>query len=454
MDTREQLRIRESAKLAHGARELDQRIAEADAAVNAAEAQQASAEEVESLTLDAENVRSEKELFLWQHDTTGAWKAERFGKDLRTMYEDLGFERAPEGAQFRSEAASRTHLLLVNMGELDRLNESGDHDLGDKALDLTFARMQEAVRSALIEQDRTLAKDETSLVSKYDIYRTAGNDFSLVLRDASEETAEQVRRAMSGSLDVSGLKAGQEPAPLSAMRVNVGDAARMMEAIRPVPDHEDGAEATLFIAALREKLLTLSDFDKIRSRVERMATKIRTGGEGMSAEELYGKYLKKTLGTLFAEPDAPAMEFDAFTQELDERGAFEEDGFQWNKKLFNLSSDEALRMFKTRTALVRRNSQVILESVLSDLRSQGGALAEELGEGPPPSSERRLAEVSEDAIAAFEKRIDHLGESTGERRLRELELAVVEDRGEGRSLKRNNGKPSSLWRSNEVNAMH
>src|SRR5947207_2594820 len=132
------MRIRESYKLRLGTAEMDERIRTTAGALETA---RTAGEPTEDLEVKLDVARKEKELFLWQQDTTGALKGDRFGADLRAQFELLGGRELADG--------ERSHVLLINMGELDRLNESGDHALGDKALELTFVRIQEQIRTHL-----------------------------------------------------------------------------------------------------------------------------------------------------------------------------------------------------------------------------------------------------------------------------------------------------------------
>ncbi|MDF1496841.1 MAG: hypothetical protein P1P90_02160, partial [Patescibacteria group bacterium] len=90
-------------------------------------------EEKERLHLELEIAQKEYEFYRWERDTTGAKKGSRFGVDLKETLENIGIARNESGELEieQQEALDRNHLVMVNMGELDRLNSSGDHKLGE-----------------------------------------------------------------------------------------------------------------------------------------------------------------------------------------------------------------------------------------------------------------------------------------------------------------------------------
>lgn len=425
MDAREQLRVQESLQMQVARQVFDERLEKADAAASEAEAKSAPPDEVETLRLAADNVRREQELFYWEHDTTGAWKGDRFGNDLRTQFEAMGFERRKDGTAGFREGGEKTHVILVNMAELDRLNDSGDHALGDKALELAYARIQEVVSETLVKSDPTSAHEPRRLADYFELYRTAGNDFSLILKNVSESDAEDIRRRVSGMpLDVSGARAGEEPVTLTADRLSFNDIAKVMERLRKPEENGMDSEATLFITALREKVQTISDFNKIRTRLDRMIGKIKTPGESrLTPQTLYDKYLKKSLGTLFAEPGAEPLDFASFTKALEQRGAFDGEGSSWRRARHEAARSEAVKQFVSRNIELTENSRHILESAIAHLETTSGLQTSPEDFEAASGKRAGFAEMGADeeaALAAFDQRTAFLGRTTGEERLAAL----------------------------------
>lgn len=418
----ERLRIRESHKLRLGTRELDEKILEAVKRLDETRAV-GTPDEVEALELTVETARQERDLFVWQHDTTGALKGDRFGADVREQFESMGFERdeKKETAGFR-EGGERTHLILVNMGELDRLNESGDHALGDKALVFAFARIQENVREHLLKMDPELSRDEAKLEGMYSIYRSGGADFSITLKNASPSVAAAIEAAIvSTPLDVSEAKSGEEATYLTASRVSFAEAGEILKHLRPKDGDED-IDATLFVTALKEKASTLSDFERTRARLLRVVEKMKQGDEG--ARTIYTKYHQNALGPLFAKPGQPPLEYDAFVEAVTSMGA-EQDTEDWRRAAFDISREDALQKLQSRNGQNRKLAKGVLELTLERLNAiapEGSVASPE--EFPESSTQRAPREFVKGDVEAFEQRAAFLGETTGERKMEELEEAL------------------------------
>ncbi|MFZ2804295.1 MAG: diguanylate cyclase [Patescibacteria group bacterium] len=421
MDLRESLRIKETPKIVLGTAQYQERIQQAEQALHAAE-DSGDEEAVESRRNGLKIVNSERELFYLQHDTTGALKGERFGRDIRQLAETYGLERGPDGAaSFKNEAeAARTHFLQINMGELDRLNASGDHSLGDRGLELTFQHVQAKLREALVKAHPESAKDETALAAMYDVYRTAGNDFSVTLKNVDRSFAESLKDVLSKPLDISAERPDQDPIPLSASRSSLEDATKLLNMLEQSPQEAGLEDETVLISLLKEKLQTVNDFEKIRTRGQRMADKIHGGAETgkMDARRLYDEFLKKYVGNLFAENGETAPPtFEDFSKKITDLGAFEEHPITWKGKLFEVARDEAIKMFKSRNATEQANGQKILENVLADLERQASEESLPKSDRPKIGIEKRqtqeFGEAQQRAIEAFRERSAALGQTEG-----------------------------------------
>ncbi len=435
----EQHRIRESAKFRLGQREFDARIRDAEAHLDTARVI-ADPEDVEARELELAIAQKERELFIWRHDTTGAFKGDQFGEDICLEFESMGFKREADGSAHFAERGERTHMLLINMGELDRLNESGDHALGDKALELTFARIQQQIRECLIAQIPELSQDEQRLESMYAVYRTGGADFSVMLKGVDAGNVEEIKGLIIAEpLDVSSEHPGEEPTYLTASNLSFAEAGDILARLHPENDDLDMDE-NMFVTVLKEKSLTLSDFERTRARLERVVTKIREGygeksGEN-SAETLYTKYHRGTLGPLFS-ATGEAIDFSVFEESIRASGALEETE-AWQGKVFNIARTDAIQKFHSRNAANRRLNTQILESVLGRIEDLVPNSVD-IGEVPESGPARPLQETAPEDIEIFEQRTEFLGKTRGEQRITEfeeaLEAAEIEDSSHA-SLKR------------------
>ncbi|QQR61312.1 diguanylate cyclase [Candidatus Uhrbacteria bacterium] len=241
------------------------------------------------------------ELFDAQHDNTGSWKGDYFGRD---MVEDLtkrGFEGEGEEQILAPRPEDlKTHYLLVNMGELDRVNAEGDHSSGDKALEAAAARIRKTLATVLKP-------------SQFDVYRTSGNDFSVRLKNADRATAEKITHALSDAKDA--LAAIGPDAPMEASLASQSDMVGIINALKPEErkalfsaEKPEGPA----IGVVKELLQQQNDRQKVESRMKRMQEMIDT--QPAKAEEFYLKY-QKVLAELFRnadEKDPP--DFETFQQ--------------------------------------------------------------------------------------------------------------------------------------------
>jgi GGDEF domain-containing protein len=404
-----------------------------------AEAKRSGASEDEQKRLEQalEIAKLEHESFVWDHDTTGALKNERFGQQMReTLDQEMQLGRDKQG-RVVCEAGdpTKTHVLLVNMGELDRLNDAGEHSLGDRALEKAVQRILGDVESSRGDGDAEAGVQ---------IYRVASNDFQVVLKNASPEMATRVSQAIAEkSLDVSEyLHAGQkDEAPLTVASFSLDEALATYNKLprkKEALGTERESDATDLITIIREKAQTISDYEKTTSRLERMIADVVAAGDDAqkraSIGQNYEKYMKKSLGELFAsEGEVGAMDFSTFVERARQRGAFDRDASAWRQEVHASARNEALKQLSLRLSTDRRTAQAVAvdaEKAFQKRLKDGSARSDvDLPESAPRSSERIFPQSTEDEKNAFEQRMDALGKTSGEVHLVELqaELAACEE---------------------------
>ncbi len=391
----------------------------------------ATQEEKERLQLELSIAQKEFEFYKWERDITGAKKGSRFGVDLKDTLENIGVGRNESGELLieQPEALDRNHLVMVNMGELDRLNSSGDHKLGDVGLEATYNRIQQ-----IVSQNLEKFLDGEDIVQKvptmFEVYRVSGNDFAIVLKDVNEEIVKRITDGLQGSVELP-EEDGVEAVPLSANNISLRGSFEVLKSIRSVFGSElvgenDKADAeqddrTLLITLLRERLFTMNDFVKVRSRLERMVDKLKNP-DGVPAEKLYNDFLKKMLGTVFAKPGSDAaLDFGEFVQALRDRGAGleagEENDPEWERTLFLTSRDQSIGSFQDRYEMKRRVEVELQRQIINDLQKRADEQLIDISENVPESvRESGRAEYGPEqelAVQEFESVMTDLGETEG-----------------------------------------
>lgn len=381
---------------------------------------------------------AEYELFLWQHDVTGALKEGRFGKDLRSTLEAAGLRRDEQGLPIADrEQLRKTHLIQVNMGELDRLNSSGDHALGDIALERTFIHCQNLAMEALTKAFPDT--NVTELFSLFEIYRTAGNDFTVVLKNVEPAAAAALQERLSQALSLRDVRPDQDPVPLSASRISMEEAVFHLEAMDGLPESTGMSDETAAISFLREKLQTVNDFDKMRTRGERMVQKIRQDEPNqIESQKLYEQFLKKYIGLLVVEEGETQLpDFAEFSIRVQKLGALDAHPIAWKKHLFERSRDEALRQLRSRSNDREKMAEAIFQSAVESISQQD--LVQELGQLAEPRLEqsatkkmREIGNAERQSIRAFEEQMDVVGKTEGQQELLRLreQAKSLEDRPE------------------------
>lgn len=290
------------------------------------------------------------ELFDAEHDPSGAWKGNRFGSDISKMFEH-DFTQEEHGMLVPTEELKQTHLLTVSMNELDRLNKEGGHALGDEGMGMTHEEISEKVEATLRALHPALTPEE--LASHYDIYRTGGNEFSVVIRKVISPFSIQELAASFTSVEaVSEKYEGIEAPTLAVNHAAMGEVYEVLNSLR----REDGMEdfkswdkkdkTRLAVDVVKDVLLSENDVRKTLMRLDRFEGLLKSGDE-TKARAFYDNYLKKALGTLFSTNESELVGFDEAREMLKQMGAFDEAwSVQWQKEKAQIAIDEGCKILR------------------------------------------------------------------------------------------------------------
>ncbi len=345
-----------------------------------------------------------RELFLAEHDVTGSLKGDRFGQDLAVLFNaENAFVTDQEGNLTVSAEMEKTHVLLVNMGELDRLNSAGDHGPGDAALAMTFQKIESVVKAQLMQAHPEM-KDEAELASRYSIYRYSGNDFAIILKDANLEMTDTLRGELV-SLDLG--KPNGDRVPLSTDSVPISEVYQVLNRLREQPDEREqfdgeAKKATLAIDVLKDLVQTQNDISKGQIRMERMVEKIheaRKAGDESKAEEFYLEFQQKSLKALFEDPKIPSesLPYAQLVSELEGLRAFDiPPSATWRHALESRPMEAALRQLKSRREEDFSTDQAVGQVALERLRTRITPARKEGGEqaavyAPPKPTRGKMA---------------------------------------------------------------
>ena len=271
-------------------RKFESRMSELDAEVARRE-EEARATPGEDAETSLRISKKERELYLFQHDNTGAkagglWGAE-FAKRLEGRFAEDGEGFEKTGAIAPRPEDKTTHTLIVNVGELDRFNTEGGHEAGDRALE----KGAETAETRVLEILRQAGVTDPD---KYDIYRFGGNDFLVELRGVEKKTALGLRDSVEESRPE--IIPGKDPLPLTAIELSQENIVAIVnEALA-----ESGVEVTpkeardLMIDTTRRLATVVADMAKFRTRAVRMKEKI---GPPPAADlgEFWSKFMQKTF---------------------------------------------------------------------------------------------------------------------------------------------------------------
>jgi diguanylate cyclase (GGDEF)-like protein len=252
---------------------------------------------------ELEAARLDHESYDFERDATGAWKGESLGVDLRNVYDEL---EGQDGA-LDVDKAEKFHLIQVNMGELDRINKDYGHKKGDEALGATCGHIYsrvETIVSGLIGEKRAVGSEQKAPSDYFDVYRSAGNDFTILLRDVDGAMAGRIRQALAGDFAVPGIPSEKSP-PLAVTHTTLSDAAKYFNAKPKEVGGENPGRA--FVDVAKELGQTLNDALKNHQRVDRIL-KMQDPEQG---KVLYDNYLKKSVGKLFSDEQ---LSYEAFME--------------------------------------------------------------------------------------------------------------------------------------------
>jgi diguanylate cyclase (GGDEF)-like protein len=321
-------------------------------------------EDLEAAELAFKAAKLDVESYEFERDATGAWKGESLGVGLKDIYDNL---QKPDG-KLDTEAAKGYHVMQINMGELDRLNKVYGHETGNKALSdscqLIYRKLEEII-GEMVKEKTGQDADWEDIEDSFDIYRSSGNDFTVVLRNIDEKTAAQIQRSLNSDLSIEGLK--DEEVPLVATRVPVADSAAYFN------DNQENIgqfnPGRAFVDVVKEQGQMLNDIEKNNRRVDRL---LKVDDE-KKAEALYENYLKKSLGRLFVvDPSADAMGYKDFMAAIE--GAKEDDRLE---KSIGLAIGDFRSRQKESRHLSSTLSKFVFEKKKEDLKSKGFEISEE-----------------------------------------------------------------------------
>jgi len=405
----------------------------------------ASKEDLESAETEMKAAELDVESYDFERDTTGAWKGESLGADLNNVFDQL---QDKDGNLDKKQAESM-HLIQVNMGELDRLNKEYGHETGNKALgdtcQLIYKKLEEVIGDIV---KKKTGKESTweDVEDYFDIYRSSGNDFTVLLRNVDGETAQQIQRALHGGLQTSDLPPDERP-PLVATHVPMVDAVNYFNENQGSIANSNPGRA--FVDVAKEQSQVLNDIEKNNTRIDR----ILKMGDEEKAKAFYENYLKKTLGRLFVEdPAAEAMGYEAFKEAI--RGTKDEglekaismaigDFRSRQKEAHHLSTTLSKFIFdKKKEDLLKSHGQELSEEeVLSERKPKAGTLAESeevkdeknfLLQLEPTTGEKEV-----EARRNEEKRLEALAQSDPENKSVLARLKLAQSEKHNSEVKRN-----------------
>ncbi len=396
-------------------------------------------EEREVLSLDLEIAKQELEFYIWERDITGAKKGQRFGLELGDLLDEMGLGRNESDKPFveDSESLHKNHLILVNMGELDRLNSIGEHRLGDVGLGLAYDKIQQQFAGNIRRhlQDENL---EEKIPQMFEVYRMSGNDFAVIVKDVDKEIVDNIVESLNGLIQIE-TDHKVESVPLAAHAITLNNSFELLKELtdfetadKETVDENDQSskDKNLLITLLRERMFVLGEFVKIKTRLDRMVNIINNPDE-LNPNDLYEKYLKKSLGLLFAEAGrTEAFDYSEFVKALQERGAgvlgADYNQLQWDQTKFTVSRDEAIRNFQDSHEMTVKMEIDLQKKLIDELHERAAregmvVNVEDLSKMDSKSRKKEVTKEDINKVDDFKKRLDGLGQSRGELSAKKLE---------------------------------
>ncbi len=294
------------------------------------------------------------EVFEARYDNTGALKGEYLGQDLKTLFDEKGLKLDAEGHLEKDPSFEEVQLLFVNLGELDRINQEGDHHSGDRALQVLKEKIETSVQSELMGLGE-------KAMSAYSIFRSGGSKFSVKLEGVSEEVAEKIRARLDSALDISSILPGKDPAPLAASSISL---VELYDVLDQLPDEEklsfvdNPHSSKAMIGTAFEVLNQLNDKRETETRLDRLTQKILSGDEE-DAKEFYTRFQARALTPMFSDKADQLLSYKEIKTKLTELGALS--GEAWADKKAEIALQEARRQFEGRRLAQRDNERNISE---------------------------------------------------------------------------------------------
>ncbi|KAA0205488.1 diguanylate cyclase [Candidatus Uhrbacteria bacterium] len=332
-------------------------------------------------SMDFEEANLDLETFDLTHDPTGALKRERVGADLAAqLAERMSAEAEPAPAVGAPEMI--TPVLLVNMGELDRLNKVSP-DFGNEALTRLADVISRKVEEGLGEDAQ--GKPE----SFYKLYRADNNSFMIRFTEKiPAELAHSLQESLSapagerwGDGDDVFEKKGVEAPPVIADMVSVEETLAGL----PPSLRTSGKAETYAVGALKDVLFTMQDARKIVSRVDRMRDAIAK--DETKARDLYDKFLKKSLAGVFVMetgPEAIQTSVETFEQFKAYLASLDQDPAHANAQLWETAYGKVLGDLRLRYESDRQYAKKLQAFVAEKVqRERGLTVAERISSVPP-----------------------------------------------------------------------
>lgn len=334
--------------------------------------------------LDFEEVNLDLETFDLTHDPTGALKREAIGADLaEQLAERIAAEEEPAPSVAGPEMI--TPVLLVNMGELDRLNKVSP-DFGNEALTRLADVISRKVEAALGEV--AAGKGEQF----YKLYRADNNSFMVRF---TEKIPADLARSLQESLSApAGERWGDGDDLFEKKRVEappvIADMVSVEETLAGLPPslRTSGKAETHAVGALKDVLFTMQDAQKIVSRVDRMRDAIAK--DETKARDLYDKFLKKSLAGVFVMetgPEAIQTPVETFEQFKAYLASLDQDPAHANAQLWETAYGKVLGDLRIRYESDSRYAKNIQNFVAEKVKEERGLAIQERRSSAPPGAE-------------------------------------------------------------------
>jgi GGDEF domain-containing protein len=366
--------------------------------------------------MDERIAELEVELFENEHDNAGAFKFNRYGREMRDLFEAEGEERLSLDAEGRIEAGEAMldrRMIMVNMSELDRFNKEGGHEAGDEVLKNTAHGIETAVRDVLGEG------------ADYRMFRADSCEFMVDFKNVSPADIKRVQARLAQlKPHAPGVK---EAAPLTICEVGLMDA---IEAVNKVQEREgilqfeseDEANRAL-IDMVRNTGFFKLEVDKTATRAERIRSKILNGAEG-EAEAFFENYGREFHGTKLDSVKA--------FRELIDKGDKE-----WESVIKEVGFSNARRRFEIEEK-VESTTEAVITAAVSEKLKGAPVFRDQAGDGQ--DGDLPLAKIPDSSIG--QRALEELQakyEGVPDESAKEKKLAMLEFKKEDSARDRGTG---------------